>query len=247
MRIVRFKVGDDVFSGRMTPDGKIVSETAAGTIYHSAAEVQSVAPTVPTKVVAVGLNYHDHAEELGMPLPDEPLLFLKPVSSVVGPGEAIRLPPESSRVDYEAELAIVIGTRAYRVNLESARDHILGYTCLNDVTARDLQKKDGQWARAKGFDTFCPVGPVIETELDTGDLVIECLVNGETKQRSTTANLIFGPEKLVSFVSQVMTLLPGDIIATGTPSGIGPLQAGDTVQVRIEGIGTLTNPVETCS
>jgi 2-keto-4-pentenoate hydratase/2-oxohepta-3-ene-1,7-dioic acid hydratase in catechol pathway len=193
--------------------------------------------------VAIGLNYRDHAEELKLQLPEEPLLFMKPPSSVIGPGDAIVLPPQSTRVDFEAELAIVIGKAAKQVPRKAAREYILGYTCLNDVTARDLQTKDGQWTRAKSFDTFCPVGPWIETDVDPSDLQIELYLNGERKQESRTSNLIFDPFQLVEFITSVMTLLPGDLIATGTTSGIGPMKAGDTVEVRIEGIGSLKNVV----
>jgi 2-keto-4-pentenoate hydratase/2-oxohepta-3-ene-1,7-dioic acid hydratase in catechol pathway len=191
----------------------------------------------------VGLNYRDHAEEVRLPIPDEPLLFLKPVSSVIGPGDAIVIPPESSRVDYEAELAVVIGKTARRVTSEEAPEYILGYTCLNDVTARDLQAKDKQWTRGKSFDTFCPIGPWVETELDPSNLQIELYLNGEQKQASRTSKLIFDVFHLVEFISCVMTLEPGDVIATGTTSGIGRMKPGDTVEVRIEGIGSLTNPV----
>lgn len=176
-----------------------------------------------------------------MPLPEEPLLFLKPASSVIGPEDRIILPPQSARVDYEAELAVVIGKTAKNVKRGQAQGYIKGYTCLNDVTARDLQGKDGQWTRAKGFDTFCPIGPWIETEIDPADLKIELFLNGEIKQQSTTSNLIFNPARLVEFISGVMTLFPGDVIATGTTSGIGPMKAGDKVEVRIEGIGSLIN------
>jgi 2-keto-4-pentenoate hydratase/2-oxohepta-3-ene-1,7-dioic acid hydratase in catechol pathway len=209
-----------------------------------AAEVRLLAPCVPSKVVAVGLNYRDHAEETGHPLPQEPLLFIKPSTAVIGPGEWIRLPAMSRRVDYEAELAVVIGKTAKDVPEERAGEHIWGYCCLNDVTARDLQGKDGQWTRAKGFDTFCPLGPWIVSELDPGDLAVEGILNGEVKQRSSTRQLVFSVPFLVGFISRIMTLLPGDVIATGTPSGIGPLRPGDRFEVRIQGIGTLENRVE---
>jgi len=202
-----------------------------------------LAPCVPSKIIAVGLNYRDHAEELGMPVPDEPVLFLKPPTCVIGPGEAVRWPAMSGRVDYEAELGVVIKDRVSGIAAGKAREHILGYTCANDVTARDLQKKDGQWTRAKSFDTFCPVGPWIETDLEPGDLLIESFVNGERKQSSRTSQFIFPVERLVSFISHVMTLEPGDLIITGTPAGIGPMRPGDAVEVRIEGIGSLRNTV----
>lgn len=200
-------------------------------------------PCTPSKVVALGLNYRDHAEETKMPIPCEPLLFLKPSTSVIGPGQPIVIPPMSERVDYEAELAVVIGKRAKDVSPEEAGSFVWGYTCLNDVTARDLQAKDGQWTRAKGFDTFCPIGPWVATGLDPSSLAIEGVLNGEVRQRSCTSRLIFSVAEIVSFVSRIMTLLPGDVIATGTPSGIGPLRRGDVFEVRIEGIGVLENPV----
>lgn len=223
--------GDDLMS--LVPTGERIERQGA----------RLLAPVVPSKVVAVGLNYRDHALEMGEELPEEPRIFLKPATSVIGPGEAIVLPPMSRRVDYEAELAVVIGRTARAVRPEEARAYILGYTCLNDVTARDLQKKDVQWTRSKSFDTFCPLGPAIETEIDPGDLRIEARINGRVRQSSRTANLIFSVPELLSFVSQVMTLLPGDVIATGTPPGVGPLSPGDLVEIEIEGIGILANPV----
>ena len=211
---------------------------------HRTADVSLLAPCVPTKIVAVGLNYRDHARELGMQVPESPVLFLKPPTSVIGPGGTIMRPAMSSRVDYEAELGIVIRDRVSRIPPEAARDHILGYTCANDVTARDLQKKDGQWTRAKSFDTFCPIGPWIQTDLDPADLLVESYVNGGRRQSSRTSQFIFGVDHLISFISQVMTLEPGDLIITGTPAGIGPMQAGDEVEIRIEGIGSLKNRVK---
>lgn len=206
-------------------------------------ELRLLAPCKPSKIVAVGLNYRDHAEETGHAIPEEPLLFMKPSTAVIGPGESIRLPAASSRVDYEAELGVVIGKRASCLSEQEALDYVWGYTCLNDVTARDLQAKDGQWTRSKSFDTFCPLGPWIVEGLEPGELSVEGLLNGEVRQRSNTRNLIFSVPKLISFVSHVMTLLPGDMIATGTPSGIGPMRSGDRFQVRIQGIGVLENPV----
>lgn len=202
-----------------------------------------LAPCMPSKVVALGLNYKDHAEETKMAIPGEPLLFLKPSTSVIGPGEPIVIPPMSKRVDYEAELAVVIRRAAKDISPEEADAFIWGYTCLNDVTARDLQGRDGQWTRAKGFDTFCPIGPWVVTGLDPSSLTIEGILNGEVRQRSSTSQLVFSVPEIVSFVSRIMTLLPGDVIATGTPSGIGPLKRGDVFQVRIQGIGVLENPV----
>ncbi len=210
---------------------------------HPLEEIRLLAPCTPTKIVAVGLNYRDHAKELGMSLPDEPLVFLKPPSAVIGPEEAIRIPDMSNWVEHEAELAVVIGKRTRDIPPEKATESILGYTCLNDVTARDLQKKDVQFTRSKGFDTFCPFGPWIETEIDPSDLGITCTVNGVTRQDSRSSLLIHPVRELVSFISRIMTLEPGDIIATGTPKGVGPLAPGDTVTVAIEGIGELTNTV----
>ncbi len=205
--------------------------------------VTILAPAAPTKIVAIGLNYRDHAAEMGTPPPEEPLIFLKPPSAVIGPEEDIVLPPMAARVDYEGELAVVIGRRVKDAGGEEARAAIFGYTCLNDVTARDLQARDGQWSRAKGFDTFACVGPAIATEIDPSDLPIETWLNGRRVQASRTSQLIFDVAALVRFVSRVMTLEPGDLISTGTPSGVGPIAGGDVVEVRIEGIGTLRNPV----
>jgi 2-keto-4-pentenoate hydratase/2-oxohepta-3-ene-1,7-dioic acid hydratase in catechol pathway len=206
-------------------------------------ELKLLSPCVPSKIVAVGVNYRDHAEEMKSKLPEEPLLFIKPSTSVIGPGDGIVYPKMSGQVDYEAELGVVIRKVAKGVPVEEAAEYILGYTCFNDVTARDLQSKDNQWTRAKGFDTFAPMGPWIVTNLDPNHLEISSYLNGEMRQHSNTKNLIFGPYQLVSFISHVMTLLPGDVIATGTPSGIGPMAIGDKIEVIIEGIGTLSNTV----
>lgn len=201
-------------------------------------------PARPSKIVCIGSNYRRHCEEMGRPIPEVPKLFLKPPSALVGHEDAIVLPEGVGRVDFEGELAIVIGRRCRKVALADVPAHVLGYTVLNDVTAREIQRRDVQFTRAKGFDSFCPLGPWVETELDPRDLRLETRVNGEVKQRSRTSDMIFGPMRLVSFVSQVMTLEPGDVVSTGTPSGVGPLAAGDTVSIEIEGIGTLTNSVE---
>ncbi|MBI5519826.1 MAG: fumarylacetoacetate hydrolase family protein [Desulfovibrio sp.] len=208
------------------------------------AEVELLPLVRPSKVVCVGLNYHAHARELGMAVPEEPILFLKPPSSVIGAGDAIVMPACSERVDHEAELAIVMGRAARFVSEADAPAHVFGYTCANDVTARDLQKKDGQWTRSKSFDTFCPVGPWIETHVgDERALGVRALVNGHLRQDGSTADMIFPPMALVSFISRVMTLLPGDVILTGTPAGIGPLSEGDEVSVEIDQVGYLLNPV----
>ncbi len=243
MKKVRFEINGRVGSGELH-EGVItcLSGEHQGDEFELS-NVRLLCPTIPTKVVAIGLNYRDHAEEMGEELPKAPLLFLKPSSSVIGPGGAILLPEQSQRIDYEAELAIVIGSESKNVSKEHAAEKILGYTCLNDVTARDLQKKDGQWTRAKGFDTFCPIGPWIETEFDFTSAKIELRLSGEVKQTSNISNLIFNPLELVEFVSSVMTLYPGDVIATGTTSGIGPMKDGDSVEVYIEGVGSLINPV----
>jgi 2-keto-4-pentenoate hydratase/2-oxohepta-3-ene-1,7-dioic acid hydratase in catechol pathway len=202
-----------------------------------------LAPVVPSKIVCVGLNYKAHAEEQGKPLPPEPLIFIKPSTAVVSPGEAIQIPPGAGRVDYEGEVGIVIGRRATRVAEADAASFILGATCVNDVSARDIQRREGHYTRAKGFDTFAPVGPAIGLGLDWRDLPVQTWVNGQRRQDSTTGDLIFAVPRLVAFISAIMTLLPGDIISTGTPSGIGPLRPGDTVKVAVAGVGELVNPV----
>lgn len=210
----------------------------------SLAEARLLAPCEPTKIVALGLNYRDHAAEFGRQVPDEPLIFMKPSTAVIGPEDDIVYPGMSRRVDYEAELAVVMGKPARRVPEEQALDYVLGYTCFNDVTARDLQKKDGLFTRAKGFDTFAALGPWIETEIaDPDNLTVEAYLNGERKQHGNTGNMVFGVRRLISFISRVMTLVPGDVIATGTPAGVGPMQPGDEVEVRVEGIGVLRNRV----
>jgi len=250
MRLVRFRTETSTASGILHGNEVLeLKEGLFGTLTprgpaHDLSRVKLLAPCVPSKIVAVGLNYRDHANELGMPTSETPILFLKPASTVIGPGDGIVYPVQSSQVDYEAELGVVIKQRTKNVTPEEAGRHILGYTCVNDVTARDLQKKDGQWTRAKSFDTFCPVGPWIETELDPDDLLIESYLNGERRQSSRTSQFIFKVDHLVSFISQVMTLEPGDLIITGTPSGIGPMRPGDEIEVRIEGIGSLKNTVQ---
>lgn len=200
----------------------------------------------PTKVIGVGLNYRSHAAEMGAEIPREPVLFMKPSTTVIGPGAVIPRPlwPDGRprRIDHEAELAVVFAERAKDVPAERWRDVVLGFTCANDVTARDLQKEDGQWTRAKSFDGFCPLGPHVETDLDVTDLAVECRVNGERRQAGRTSDLLFGVPALIEHVTRVMTILPGDVLLTGTPAGIGPLQEGDVVEVRVEGIGVLANP-----
>jgi 2-keto-4-pentenoate hydratase/2-oxohepta-3-ene-1,7-dioic acid hydratase in catechol pathway len=249
MKIVRYQDGSLVKYGVIEKETIREMEGDPFGHFHLTSKVKKVgeakllSPCLPSKIVALGLNYRDHAEEVKLPIPDKPLLFIKPSTSVIGPGEAILYPKMSKRVDYEAELAVVIGKVAKNVSEERAADYILGYTCLNDVTARDLQPKDGQWTLSKGFDTFSPIGPWIVTDMDPYHLEISSYLNGERRQHSNTKNLIFGPHQLVSFISWAMTLLPGDVIATGTPSGIGPMAIGDQIDVVIEGIGTLSNHV----
>jgi 2-keto-4-pentenoate hydratase/2-oxohepta-3-ene-1,7-dioic acid hydratase in catechol pathway len=249
MKIVRYHDGGSIHWGIL--EERIVRRMKGDPFGHvdlisrtkRVEEVRLLSPCSPSKIVAVGLNYRDHAEEMKLVLPSEPLLFLKPSTTVIGPGEEIVYPPSTDRLDYEGELAVVMGKVAKAVSVETAADTILGYTCLNDVTARDLQSKDGQWTRAKGFDTFAPVGPWIETEIDPSHLEISSYLNGQRRQHSNTTQLIFNPLQLVSFISHIMTLLPGDVIATGTPSGIGPMAVGDRIDVIIEGIGTLSNTI----
>jgi 2-keto-4-pentenoate hydratase/2-oxohepta-3-ene-1,7-dioic acid hydratase in catechol pathway len=205
--------------------------------------VEWLAPVTPSKIVCVGLNYRDHAREQQKPLPDEPLLFIKPSTAVIGPGAPIVVPSWAGRVDHEAELGVVIRKPAFRVRAQQAHEHILGLVSVNDVTARDLQRQDGQYTRAKGFDTFAPIGPCIAVGLEGRDLQVRGYVNGDLRQDSRTRELIFTIPDLIEFISSVMTLLPGDIISTGTPAGVGPLQPGDQVTIHVEGVGALTNPV----
>jgi 2-keto-4-pentenoate hydratase/2-oxohepta-3-ene-1,7-dioic acid hydratase in catechol pathway len=250
MKIVRVLIeGDEIAYGAVEPEGIRIHRGSPFVAWEPTetvvpfGEARLLAPVLPTKVVGVGRNYADHAAELSNPLPEEPLIFVKPATAVVGPGQPIVLPPDSSTVHHEAELAVVVGTVSRNVAAEDVSAHVLGYTAANDVTARDLQRKDGIFGRAKGFDTFCPLGPAIETEVDPADLRIVCRVSGEVRQDGTTADLVFGVAEIFAFVTRVMTLLPGDVILTGTPAGVGPLVAGDLVEVEIERIGALRNPV----
>jgi 2-keto-4-pentenoate hydratase/2-oxohepta-3-ene-1,7-dioic acid hydratase in catechol pathway len=242
--IGKFRAGDDIFygeieNGHVYPSGGI----PAGAFELS--ELRILPPASPSKIVCIGLNYIDHAKELSMEIPENPVLFLKPPSAVIGHEDKIIYPPSSSRVEYEAELAVVIGKRCKNISAEKAEDVIAGYTCFNDVTARDLQHKDGQWTRAKSFDTFAAFGPYLSSpdEFDVSDAKIVCRVNGETRQNSSTSNLIFGIPYLIEFITEIMTLEVGDVITTGTPSGVGELHRGDIVEVEIQGIGTLRNEV----
>lgn len=255
MKLVRFLKEQRIHFG-IREGGAIREVVAPGEDWHKASfcetgrvferkEVKFLAPCQPGKVVCVGLNYQMHAAELKAEIPDEPIIFLKPSTSVIGPEESIVLPPQSGRVDYEAELAVVMGRQTYRVDAEKALEHVFGYTCGNDVTARDLQHPDGQWTYAKSFDTFCPLGPVIDTEIiDPEALPIKGLLNGRVVQAGSTAEHLFSVAELIEFVSHCMTLLPGDVILTGTPAGIGPLSPGDSFSVDIQGIGRLSNHVE---
>jgi 2-keto-4-pentenoate hydratase/2-oxohepta-3-ene-1,7-dioic acid hydratase in catechol pathway len=250
MRFARFAIGSTIGYGTVEDDGRICAMTTTPFLpwqpsdeYFTPEQIRVLAPVLPSKIVAIGLNYRAHAEETGRGLPEEPMIFLKPTTSVIGPGETIVMPPQSSRVDHEAELAVVVGKATRNVREAEALEYVLGYTCANDVTARDLQTKDVQFTRAKGFDTFCPLGPHIVTDVDAGKLELECRVRGEVRQHANTSDLVFGVAKLIEFVSSVMTLLPGDVILTGTPDGISPLADGDNVEVEIENIGILSNPV----
>jgi 2-keto-4-pentenoate hydratase/2-oxohepta-3-ene-1,7-dioic acid hydratase in catechol pathway len=249
MRLVRFRFGDRIATGVVEGDAV---RALAGTFFENPVpsgeeipldDVRLLAPILPSKVVCLGRNYAAHAAEFGGEVPEEPLVFLKPSTSVSGPGDPIPLPPISNRVDYEGELAVVIGRIARNVRAEETFRYILGYTCGNDVTLRDLQKKDDQWARAKGFDGSCPLGPWVETELDPIDVHLETRVNGEVRQSASTSDMVFGVATIIEFVTAFMTLLPGDVIMTGTPEGVGKLEPGDRVEVVIDGIGVLLNPV----
>lgn len=250
MRIVRYQVGKEepeygwLHDDKVGPiQGEIFGRFKRLDAKTSLGDVKLLAPCVPSKIVCVGRNYVEHAKELGNDVPKIPLIFLKPPSSIVGPGETIVVPPQSQQVEHEAELVAVVGKRGRNITAENAKKHILGYTIGNDVTARDLQKSDVQWTRAKGFDTFCPFGPWIDTTFDPSDAVISCKVNGQPRQMASTRDVVFSIPVLIAYVSSVMTLEPGDLIFTGTPSGVGPLKPGDEVVVEIEGLGVLRNPV----
>lgn len=255
MKFLRFKSDEEIKTGYMDDDKVVelegdildyfnadiskIKEDIVKT--HSLDDIEIIKPVDPSKVVCVGLNYKDHADELEMALPDHPIIFIKPSSAVIGPNENIVNPPVSKQVDYEAELGVVIGKDCKNASVEEAGDFIFGYTIVNDVTARDLQEYDDQWTRSKSYDTFCPIGPVIDTEFVAEDKKIQSFVNGEIRQDSNISNMIFSPFELVSFMSQVMTLKAGDVIATGTPPGVGPIAVDGIVELKIEGIGTLAN------
>jgi 2-keto-4-pentenoate hydratase/2-oxohepta-3-ene-1,7-dioic acid hydratase in catechol pathway len=221
--------------------GDFSSGWKAGTRTWTLPEIKLLPPSVPSKIVCVGRNYKDHASEMGNDVPPEPLIFLKPPSAIIAPEEPIVMPPSSKRVDYEGEIGVIIGRKCFRLGgIDAVEPYIAG---LNDVTARDLQKSDGQWTRGKGFDTFCPFGPVMETELDVTSTTVETFLNGVKKQSGRGTEMLFSVDVIIRWISQVMTLLPGDVIATGTPAGVGPVQAGDVVEVVVTGVGTLRNPV----
>ena len=250
MRLLRFRHGDRIATGAITSDDTI--QVLAGTFFEdplpSGEEVELgdvllLAPILPSKVVCVGKNYAAHAAEFGGEVPDEPLLFLKPSTAVIGPNDPIRLLPISERIDYEGELAVVIGRLARGVRAEDASRFILGFTCANDVTLRSLQRADDQWTRAKGFDGSCPLGPWIETAVDPTGVSIETRLNGDVVQRGSTEDMVFGVATLLEYITTFMTLLPGDVVLTGTPEGVGPLAHGDVVEVEVDGVGTLANPV----
>jgi 2-keto-4-pentenoate hydratase/2-oxohepta-3-ene-1,7-dioic acid hydratase in catechol pathway len=252
MRLLRFRFGDRIATG-VSDLGSDTIRVLGGTFFEDPLptgeevpldEVRLLAPVLPSKLVCVGKNYAAHAAEFGMSVPEEPLLFLKPSTAVIGPHDPIRLLPISRRIDYEGELAVVIGRLARNVKAEQAGAYILGYTCANDVTLRDLQKTDEQWARAKGFDGSCPLGPWIETDLDPTDVRVETRLNGEIRQAGQTVDMVFGVAELLEYITSFMTMLPGDVLLTGTPDGVGRLADGDLVEVEVDGVGTLANPVE---
>jgi 2-keto-4-pentenoate hydratase/2-oxohepta-3-ene-1,7-dioic acid hydratase in catechol pathway len=249
MKTVRFKVDETEHYGIL--DGNVITKLAQEPYdrimpldkTYDLNEVKLLAPCTPTKIVALGLNYKSHAEETHNPVPESPIIFIKPTTCIIGPEDNIVYPPSTTRVDYECELGVVIGKRMRMVAIDDVLDYVFGYTCVNDVTARDHQRDDVQWTRGKGHDTFGPIGPCIETELDPGNVVVSTYLNNELKQQQNTSDLIFSVPEMISFISGVMTLLPGDIIATGTPSGIGPMKPGDTVEIKIDPIGVLRNYV----
>jgi len=251
MRIVRYQYKNQpakygwIFEDNIGEiEGNIFGEYRRQEAILPLANVKLLAPSQPSKIICVGRNYVEHARELGNDVPKVPLIFFKPPSSIINPGEYIILPPQSQQVEHEAELVAVIGRRGRNITAEDARNYILGYTIGNDITARDLQKTDGQWTRAKGFDTFCSLGPWIDTDFDISDALITCKVTGQPRQMASTRDMVFSVSTLVAFISSIMTLEPGDIVFTGTPAGVGALKAGDEVVVEIDGLGVLSNPVK---
>lgn len=250
MRIVRYQTKNDparygwLLENKIGPiEGDIFGDYRRLEALTPLGEVKLLAPAQPTKILCIGRNYAEHAREQEAEVPKVPLLFLKPPSAILNPGEPIVLPRQSQQVEHEAELVVVIGKRGRNITTDELHDYIFGYTIGNDVTARDLQKTDGQWSRAKGFDTFCPFGPWIDTEFDPSDAIITCKVSGQPRQMASSRDMIFNVNELIAYLSSIMTLEPGDIIFSGTPAGIGALLPGDTVEVEIEGLGKLTNPV----
>ena len=249
MKIVRFSANGKIKYGILKGQyiqaitGKPFNSIKYSGEQYKNSEVKLLAPCQPSKIVALGVNYVNHGVELNHPVPESPLIFIKPATAVIGPEDNIIYPPSSQQVDYEAEMGVVIRKVTRRIKKENALDYVLGYVCFNDVTARDQQKADGQWTRAKSYDTFAPLGPCIETELDPKNVNVESYLNGKLKQQGNTSDLVFPVTELIHFISNVMTLLPGDVIATGTPSGIGPMQPGDTIEIKIPPIGTLKNYV----
>lgn len=251
MRIIRYQNdGDEPKYGWILEDkvgeiqGNIFGEYRRREARTPLAELKLLPPCTPSKIICVGRNYVEHAKELGNEIPKTPLLFFKPPSAVIANGEQIFLPPQSAQVEHEAELVVVISQRAKNVIAETAKEYIFGYTIGNDITARDLQKTDGQWTRAKGFDTFCPFGPWIDTDFDASDAVVTCRVNGQMRQMASTRDMLFSVSTLIAYISSIMTLESGDLIFTGTPAGVGTLKTGDVVDVEIEGLGKLSNPVK---
>ena len=250
MRIVRYQIKNEaprygwILENKVGPiEGDIYGEYRRLEAETPLADVKLLAPAQPSKIICIGRNYVEHAKEHDAEVPKVPLLFMKPPSSIINPGDTILLPPQSQQVEHEAELVVVIGKRGRHITSEEAQGYVYGYTVGDDVTARDLQRSDGQWTRAKGFDTFCPFGPWIDTEFDASDAVITCRVSGQPRQMASTRDMVFNVSTLIAFISSVMTLEPGDLIFTGTPAGVSPLKPGDVVEVEIEGLGKLSNPV----
>ena len=250
MKIVRIKAGDDIAYGVADAEGVVVYRGSPFVAWEPTEtvvpwpNVKLLAPVLPTKILCVGKNYEDHAEDMGGELPEEPLIFVKPATSVIGQNQPVIYPPQSKEVHHEAELAVVISRPARNIKAEDASQYIFGYTAANDVTARDLQRRDGQWTRAKGFDTFCPLGPAIETELDPLErLAVIAKVNDEVRQAGFTSDMVFGVAEILEHITAFTTLLPGDVILMGTPSGVGPVEPGDVMEIEIDGIGSLVNRV----
>lgn len=251
MKLIRYQAGGDsprfgwILEDKVGPiEGSLFEEFRRLEASLPLEQIRFLPPVEPSKIICIGRNYVAHAKEHEAEVPDLPLIFLKPPSSVIGTGESILLPPQSQRVEHEAELGVVIGKRGRWIQPENALEYVLGYTIANDVTARDLQRRDGQWTRGKSFDTFCPLGPWIETEFDPADAMVTCHVNGEMRQMASTRDMVFNVRQLIAFCSSIMTLEPGDLLLTGTPAGVGALLPGDVVEVTIEGIGKLSNPVK---